>query len=94
MAADRRARRLAIARRRQRIAEQPRVGDTLWCDPDAIVAQLVVTSVDDELVWTDERDHDGQWWRSSWIRDFTGWPLEWRQLVRRARCTQEATNGD
>ena len=88
---DRRARRLAIARRRERIAAQPRAGDTLWCDPNAVVAQLVVTGVDDELVWTDERDHAGQWWRSSWIRDHACWPLAWRQLVRRARSTQEGS---
>jgi hypothetical protein len=72
------ARRLAIARRRQRIAAQPRVGDRItdvWGEPWIVL----------------EGNHRG----AVIVRDSAGvrWPwsqAEWREEVRRARCTQEA----
>ena len=74
--AEKRARRLAIARRRQRIATQPRVGDTLVM-PDGV--RIVVTRRD-EAAGTFGISGVPQTYRV----------LSWRELVRYARVTQEA----
>ena len=89
---DRRSRRLAIARRRERIAAQPRVGDRLWFGPQHYlnVREVRVLGVTRDAVYLRERDPAGDWWRYQCLRaDPT--LLGWRELVRRARRTQEGS---
>lgn len=78
---DRRARRLAIVRRRQRIAAHPREGD------------VVITREGECLAVAEVRDW-GVWWYSGYDWRSLVRPLGydrhyWREEVRRARVTQE-----
>ena len=80
---DRRARRLAIARRRERIAAQPRAGDVVVTREGR---RLVVAEVRDWGVWW----FTGNDWRSP-VRPLGCDRQYWRELVRRARSTQEGS---
>lgn len=82
MDADRHARRLAIARRRERIAAQPRVGDVVI---DVDRERWLVRSVDARWICVD--DTTGLSALGIWYFTRTGW----RELVRRARRTQEGS---
>ena len=79
---DRRARRLAIARRRERIAAQPRVGDTLidWRGYRRTVDSVYPLGVVG-FAWSMRGA------TLPWVCDAD----QWREHVRRARRTQEGS---
>ena len=79
---DRRARRLAIARRRERIAAQPRVGDVIDAPCFVDYRRIEVVGVYSDHVTTRV---DGLYGRLRYL-----YP-RWRELVRRARRTQEGS---
>ena len=98
---DRRARRLAIARRRERIAAQPRVGDVvIGSTGDGQRYRVTVEAVRAEHRWPWTWPGNlqvlaaVQW---SWASKpfpmlyYTGNRRSWTLLVRRARRTQEGS---